>query len=143
MSRGVSLSSYRARAQQARKLLADGKVYEAVRQIEAVLQHAGSHGSVKDVERAEAALEAIREHHEYEKGVPTLTHTKIEIRTHGNEHFIYQDGRQIYPMGMTRSEAEARRSFLARNAALEEDVNNIDREIAGKPIVIERAEEAA
>lgn len=141
-SRNATLASYRNRAQQARKLLSQGKVWEAVRQIEAVIQHAGQKGSLEDVERAETALQAIRENHEYEPGVPTLSRTKLEIRTRGTEHFVYQDGKPA-TQGMTRSDAEARKSFMAREAAREEELANIESEIAGKPIVVERAEEAA
>lgn len=138
----TNMSSYRTRAQKARDFLAKGDINRAVRQLEAILEHAANHGNLKDIERAEAALADIKEHHDYTPDVPQLFHTKLEVVTHGAQHYVYKNGKPATGP-LTRSEAEARRGFLAREAARAEDVQAIDNEIAGRPTLVARAEEAA
>lgn len=135
----ASLPSYKTRAQRARDALAKGEVGRAVRSLEAIVEHAGNNGRLKDVERAEAALKTVRENHDYEPGIPQLTSTKIVVKVKGKDHYVYQNGKSVTP-GLTRQEAEKRRAFLSRQAARAEDAQNIDKEIAGEAIVVSRAE---
>ena len=142
VSTKATLASYRTRAQKARTALAKGDVATALRNLEAIVQHAHGNGNTNDAKRAETALSSIRDNHDFDSVIPVLQHTKIEIRTIGSDHFVYRNGRQVTE-ALTRQEAQNRRKFLARKAAQEEDTEAIDNEINGVPNLVKAASEGS
>lgn len=138
----AGLHSYRVRAQQARDALAKGNVDGAVRQMEAIIEHAGNNGRLKDVERAQEALNTIYDHHDFVGELPQLTSSKIEVRTIGTKHHVFKDGNDVTGP-MERQDAEKRRDFLTKQAARREAVAAIDREISELPESLRRDDEPA
>lgn len=127
----AGLHSYRVRAQDAREALAKGDIDKATRQLEAISSHATNNGRLKDVERAQVALDAIRDGHELSGELPP-TQAKIGIRVEGSRHYVTKDGSDV-STGLTRSEAEHRKAFMTRQAARSEDVAAIEKEISDLP----------
>lgn len=145
INRNASLHAYKIRAQRAREALKRGDITEAVRNLEAIKDHAIDHGAMDDIDRATEAIGLVREHHELDKKLAhdaAARSTRIEIRTRGTDHYVYRDGSDATGP-LTRAEAERRRDFLVRNATRQEGVREIDNEIAGIPNVVRRTDENA
>lgn len=137
LANNADLHSYRTRAMMAREALREGNVAKAVRQVEAILQHAGDNGRIKDVERAAAALKAIQEHHEVTSADVT-TDRRIEVRPREGKFYVYKDG--VLKGDYTqRGEADAFKRFLEREAARAEDQAAIRREVEEDPVAREDA----
>lgn len=145
ISRGASVHSYKIRAQRAREALGKGDISEAVRHLEAISDHATTHGKMEDIDKARAAISAVREHHEMDKRLAreeVLRTTHIELRTVGTQHHVLKNGNDVTGP-LSRSEAERRRDFLVRKATREEGVAEIDNEIAGRPNLARTAAQEA
>jgi hypothetical protein len=141
ITRGASEHSYKIRAQRAREALGKGDIAEAIRHLEAISDHATNYGRMADIDKAKAAIEAVREFHELDKRLAreeTLRTTHIELRTIGSQHHVFKDGRDATGP-LSREEAERRRDFLVRKAQREQGVEEIDNEIAGRPNVARTA----
>lgn len=130
----ADLHSYRTRAEMARDALRKGDIAKAVRQVEAILQHASDNGRAKDVERASVALRAIADHHEI-GSYDVKTTAKIEIRPREGQHYVFQDG--VQKAGpLNRGDAEAFKRFLEREAVKIEDQQAIQRELEEEPTAL-------
>lgn len=141
ITREASMHSYKIRAQRAREALGRGDITEAVRNLEAIADHASTHGSMDDIDRARAAISAVREHHELDQTLAreeVLRSTKIELRAKGVNHHVFRNGSDVTGP-LPRAEAERRRDFLVRSASREEGVEEIDNEIAGRPNLVRTA----
>lgn len=145
ISKRGSVHSYKIRAQRAREALGRGDITEAVRNLEAIQDHAVGQGRMEDAERARTAIDAVREHHELDKRLAreeVLRETQIQLRTVGTQHHVYRDGADVYGP-LSRQEAEQRRDFLVRKVSREEGVQEIENELAGIPNTVRKAEDAA
>jgi hypothetical protein len=127
LTNSVGLHSYRIRAQKARESLSKGNIADAAAHIEAIKSHAGENGRVKDVMRAEEALKSINTHHEYDTAPITARDTHVVIAPRDGKFDVIQNGTPKNT-GMTRSEAEAFKRFLERNAGRAEAIADIDKE---------------
>lgn len=136
----AGLHSYRIRAQRARDALAKGNIASAVRNLEAIVEHAQNTGRQEDVRRAQAALNTVHDNHDFDAEIPKLMATKIEIKTIGDHHYVYQNGTQMAGP-LVRREAESRLGFLTRKAAKEEDIATINKELAGEAVLVSEAEQ--
>lgn len=135
--RDTEVPSYRIRAERAKEALRAGNIAEALRNLEAITEHATTHGRMEDIDRARSAIQDVREHHELNQRLAredVLRETKVELRTIGIGHHVFRNGVDVTG-ALPRPEAERRRDFLVRKAQREEGVQEIDNEIAGIPNV--------
>ena len=144
ITRNTRISSYKTRAQRAREALAKGDIARAVLNLEAIAEHAANYGRLEDIDRARAAISAVREHHELDQSLAReelLRSTKIELRVVGSNHHVFRDGKDVTGP-LSRDQAERRRDFLVRKATTQEGVQEIQNEIDGIPNVVRHADES-